>query len=445
MALTKIGATLGGSADIITVTQTGHGLLVGRPVRMTDVSGTPTYAYATAAGTATADAIGIIIAKTTDTLTIALGGRITVDDCVPTGDAGTVLFLQVAAGLLAADEPDGNTEVSKPMAVITVDGSEMIMVQQRGEVISTAGISIADGSVTNAKLATSAITGAPDLGGAPATDDTLLISDTNDSAALKEITVANLFTAPAISGNATAATQAGTDDSTRIATTAHVKDVKIDDLTAGDDNTDLDSSTNRHGLLRKLDNTTTNFLRGDGTWAAAGGGNLVLVGTAVASSSSTLDITGLDSTYDTYMLVGSDVRPSNQGVELSMRLGDSSGFDSGASDYSWYAIRNAAGSSSYVGVNDAADSRIAIAIGGTGADANEGAGFVGWLHSPGDGTSLSIISGNHSNIDTGNNLQVGTFGGMRRNTVITVDRVQIFFSAGTITSGRFTVLGVKHA
>ena len=145
------------------------------------------------------------------------------------------------------------------------------------------------------------------------------------------------------------------------------------------------------------------------------------------------------------MLVGSDVRPSNQGVELSMRLGDSSGFDSGASDYSWYAIRNAAGSSSYVGVNDAADSRIAIAIGGTGADANEGAGFVGWLHSPGDGTSLSIISGNHSNIDTGNNLQVGTFGGMRRNTVITVDRVQIFFSARTITSGRFTVMGVKHA
>ena len=153
MALTKIGATLGGSADIITVTQTGHGLLVGRPVRMTDVSGTPTYAYATAAGTATADAIGIIIAQTTDTLTIALGGRITVDECVPTGDAGTVLFLQVAAGLLAATEPSGNTEVSKPMAVITIDGSEMIMVQQRGEVISTAGISIADGSVTLAKLA----------------------------------------------------------------------------------------------------------------------------------------------------------------------------------------------------------------------------------------------------------------------------------------------------
>ena len=78
--------------------------------------------------------------------------------------------------------------------------------------------------------------------------------------------------APTFTGNAAAVTQAGTDDSTRIATTAHVKDVKIDDLTAGDDNTDLDSSTSRHGLLLKLGGGSTNFLRADGTWAAPSGG-----------------------------------------------------------------------------------------------------------------------------------------------------------------------------
>ena len=78
--------------------------------------------------------------------------------------------------------------------------------------------------------------------------------------------------APTFTGNAAAVTQAGTDDSTRIATTAHVKDVKIDALTAGDDNTNLDSSTGRHGLLRKLDGTATNFLNGAGNWAAPSGG-----------------------------------------------------------------------------------------------------------------------------------------------------------------------------
>ncbi len=41
---------------------------------------------------------------------------------------------------------------------------------------------------------------------------------------------------------------------------------KIDDLTQGDDNTDLDSSASRHGLLRKLDGNDGTFLSGDGQW-----------------------------------------------------------------------------------------------------------------------------------------------------------------------------------
>jgi hypothetical protein len=48
--------------------------------------------------------------------------------------------------------------------------------------------------------------------------------------------------------------------------------LKLDDLAAPDDNTDLNSSTSAHGLLRKLDGSTTNFLRGDGSWAVPSGG-----------------------------------------------------------------------------------------------------------------------------------------------------------------------------
>jgi hypothetical protein len=136
MALTKIGATLGGSADVIQVTQSSHGLSLGYPVK---VSGNGTYAHATADSATNAEAIGIIIATTTDTMTIALGGRITVDGVLPSGNlvAGTVLFLHTSAGKLTATEPSGNNEVSKPMAVITYLNSEMIMIQQRGEVITT--------------------------------------------------------------------------------------------------------------------------------------------------------------------------------------------------------------------------------------------------------------------------------------------------------------------
>ena len=44
--------------------------------------------------------------------------------------------------------------------------------------------------------------------------------------------------------------------------------IKLDDLAAPDDNTDLDASTTKHGLLQKLPGGTTTFLRADGSFAA---------------------------------------------------------------------------------------------------------------------------------------------------------------------------------
>ena len=127
MALTKIGPSLGGSADIITVTQTSHGFVSndrGKAVKMTNNSGTPRYMLATADSTTNADAVAIIIAVIdANTISLALSGRITVDACVPNEVAGTVLFLPTAStlgtamggsnsGHLTSTEPSGNNEVS---------------------------------------------------------------------------------------------------------------------------------------------------------------------------------------------------------------------------------------------------------------------------------------------------------------------------------------------
>lgn len=55
--------------------------------------------------------------------------------------------------------------------------------------------------------------------------------------------------------------------------------IKLDDLAAPDDNTDLNATTSAHGLLPKLGGGTTNFLRADGTWAAPAGGGSPPTGT----------------------------------------------------------------------------------------------------------------------------------------------------------------------
>ena len=137
MTLTKIGSSLSGGADLVTITQADHGFTVGKVLKSSGSNGT--YATALADTAANAEVVGIVVQVIdTDTFTMALSGRITVDGAVPDVTAGSVLFLsQSSAGDLTATEPTTAGQVSKPVAVVTTADSEMLMVNYRGEIIST--------------------------------------------------------------------------------------------------------------------------------------------------------------------------------------------------------------------------------------------------------------------------------------------------------------------
>lgn len=62
--------------------------------------------------------------------------------------------------------------------------------------------------------------------------------------------------------------------------------VKLDDLAAPDDNTDLNATTSVHGLLRKLSNSSNQFLDGQGNWSVPDHANISTIGT---NSHSTID------------------------------------------------------------------------------------------------------------------------------------------------------------
>lgn len=64
--------------------------------------------------------------------------------------------------------------------------------------------------------------------------------------------------------------------------------IKLDDLGTPDDNTDLNASTSRHGLLPKLDNNATHFLNGQGNWVLATSSPLLVYekGTLVGTGTS---------------------------------------------------------------------------------------------------------------------------------------------------------------
>ena len=189
------------------------------------------------------------------------------------------------------------------------------------------------------------------------------------------------------------------------------------------------------------------YTKADGTGVVAAGGAWNLIGTAVASGSGTLDITGLSSTYDTYAIGLSDLVPATDNVAPYIRLGDSSGVDSAGSDYSWCQIGMRNNSSSVLGAVDAADSEIELTpvSGNIGNGAGDGLGGLLFLHTPGDATGWPRLSGTtYGGDDSGPIGVFSTIGGERR-AVIVVDRIQFLFSSGNVATGRMTVWGVAHA
>ncbi len=173
------------------------------------------------------------------------------------------------------------------------------------------------------------------------------------------------------------------------------------------------------------------------------GGTWTLIGTNVASSSASLTQTGLDSTYALYAIVGADLKPATDGVTMFFRVGDSSGIDSGASDYSYYSTNVGTGDAgaphAATNSNSTDNIRVGHAVGNSAEDATS---FLIYLNR---GTSYPNISGTYSNQDNaspGNVTGGYTIG--QREAVITLDRVQVLCSSGNIASGRFTVYGIKH-
>lgn len=178
--------------------------------------------------------------------------------------------------------------------------------------------------------------------------------------------------------------------------------------------------------------------------AIADTNDLVFIGTVVASNSATLTITGLDSTYDTYLLAGSALAIANDAVGFDMRFGDSGGIDSGASDYS-YLTDNASAAVPAGGMNGSTGSDvIAMSVRAQGNASGEGIGFVLWLVQPGDSGQFNKVSGTFV-YDTHDGAVAGGSIVARRNTAITLTQVQIFARTGNILTGRFSVWGLKHA
>jgi len=185
------------------------------------------------------------------------------------------------------------------------------------------------------------------------------------------------------------------------------------------------------------------------SWAAAaGGGSLTFIDTSIASNDATVGVASLSATYDAFLIVGSDIVPTSNDVDLFLRFGDSSGIDTDNADYEWGMHTLYSGDTSYRAKSSASSSYIQVGgddnIGGMGNQAGEGGSFVLWIATPSDATTRQIISGS-STYTNGAGGSVASFVWGARKVVMAVTSVEIHFASGNVSTGRLSLWGLKNS
>jgi len=183
--------------------------------------------------------------------------------------------------------------------------------------------------------------------------------------------------------------------------------------------------------------------------AIPGGGAWTLIGTQVGDGGSSITQTGLDvSTYDAFGIIFSGMRPSSDDVTPQIQFGDSSGIDTGGSDYSFGTLQYDSGDGSSITRQgstgsatidlegqDATTDRVGSAAGeGWSANATLHIGSTGMfphIH----GTGFYRTAQPHP--------RTALFSGSRLSQIV-VDRILFKFSSGNVASGRMTTYGIKH-
>lgn len=165
-----------------------------------------------------------------------------------------------------------------------------------------------------------------------------------------------------------------------------------------------------------------------------------------ASSSTNIDF-DLPAGYRRYWIEYDNVVPATDGAELNLRMSTDGGssFASGASDYSWSAVR--ASASAAAGDGDASDSEITLthAAGGTGIEntaSDGGASGDVKIINPASTSNYKHVYGTCSMWRTDGDMSpIVTAGAYKSATA--VDAVRFLMSSGNIASGTFTLWASK--
>ena len=193
--------------------------------------------------------------------------------------------------------------------------------------------------------------------------------------------------------------------------------------------------------------TSGNVLTSNGSaWAsaAAGGGAWTLLGSINASSTAIAEFTGIDATYNTLVLVVSEVTCANDNKTLRLWLGDNSSYPSAASKscIHRYGIgeptpnydHNGAGAADHFGLNND----------GFGNATGESVSGVWYINGTSSSSAYPTVFGDCVFIEdgSGQGRKCSMIGQMVNSLQIT--KLKVFIINESILTGRISLFGIKH-
>ena len=179
------------------------------------------------------------------------------------------------------------------------------------------------------------------------------------------------------------------------------------------------------------------------SWAAAPGGNLVLLAsTETSGTAAAVEFTNLSATYESYLMV-LNAQGTTDGAAWGIRLGCSSALKSGGSDYEWAQAHFLSSTCAYSDNEDPNDCNINF-FAASGNCGDEGIAATLWLHTDGDCSAHPVVTGTGVGTYCSGVMTTSLFGGVLH-TSVAVTRWEVKPSSGDFADGsRVTLYGLKH-
>jgi hypothetical protein len=422
------------------------------PYEAYTVNGTNTLTFTEAPSSGTGN---IIVTYRNYTITKFVPGEDTVT--TSTIANGTITGVKIASSAITGDKIGLTAITGNLIAATTITGDKIGLTAITSNLIAANAITtaaIADGAINTSELSAGAVTG--DKIGLTAINANNIVDGTITGAKIASATITgdkigltaitgNLIASATITGDKIAVGQITSNlIAANAVTTAAIADgaVNTSELAAGAVTGD------KIGLTAINANNIVNGSITNAKLATPGGGSWTYLSTVTAASSSTVDIeTTIDSTYDNYAIVASNIVPSSSGAIPYFRMKVDGAYATGANDYP-FALSMVTNATSTLGGDSAGTTQIRAGrelYTTTVAGDLECMAFVLYLFIPSNTTrAKSIIwqGGQYSGLNAAT-TSISGYGVINKTSAVT--GVRFYFDSGTVSTGTFRLYGIKNS